>query len=210
MEKQNPFLKIASSRYSCKKFAKGKEIPAGKLETFLEAIRLAPSSYNTQPWRIVLVSDGKVRNSLKKHSWFQPQVTDSSILLVFSAETDRKKVADDLSIAMKADAKSTGEKIKAAAWIASLNAFSGTMPLSWEERQVYLALGNAMNSAESLGLASCPLEGINPKEYKRILNLPESWNVLCALAVGYPEKKEKKRKIRLSNEQVFFPAERFL
>lgn len=204
MDKRNPFFRIVSGRYACKKFNSKRKVPAEKFETLLEIIRLSASSYNTQPWRVAIVTDEKTKQDLWKHSWLQPQITTCSHLLVFCVEKDRSKVASDLSDAMKEQAKKgIGEKIKATGWIASLRAFSKSMPEGWEDRQVYLALGNAINGAKSLGLASCPMEGFSRKEYKRILKLPPTWEPLVLCAVGYPADKPHE-KVRLPKENVFF------
>ena len=44
--------------------------------------------------------------------------------------------------------------------------------LAWSQAQTYLALGNALNGAKSLGFDSCPMGGFDPKEFSRILKIP--------------------------------------
>ena len=44
----------------------------------------------------------------------------------------------------------------------------------WAQKQVYLAVGNALNGAKALGFDSCPMEGFDPKGYAKALKLPES------------------------------------
>ena len=38
---------------------------------------------------------------------------------------------------------------------------------AWSQAQTFLALGNALNGAKSLGFDSCPMGGFNPMEYSR-------------------------------------------
>jgi nitroreductase len=57
--------------------------------------------------------------------------------------------------------------------------------LPWAQRQLYLALGNAINGAKSLGFDSCPMEGFNPAEYKKIMKLPENLHPTALCPIGY-------------------------
>jgi nitroreductase len=56
----------------------------------------------------------------------------------------------------------------------------------WAARQLYIALGNFMTSAALLGIDTCPLEGLDPREYDAILDLPaKGYNTVVACAAGY-------------------------
>jgi len=70
---------------------------------------------------------------------------------------------------------------------------TGEKRLSWAQRQVYIALGNALNGAKSLGFDSCPMEGFDPAKYAEILALPKHIvpTVLCPIgfAVDTPHPK---------------------
>ena len=67
--------------------------------------------------------------------------------------------------------------------------FAGPMSpgqrLAWSQAQTYLALGNALNGAKSLGLDSCPMGGFNPDEFTRILNIPKPLVPVMLCPVGY-------------------------
>ncbi len=52
----------------------------------LDAVRLAPSAFNIQNTRIVLVKDHGQRQKLCEAAWDQAQVTDASLLFVFCAD----------------------------------------------------------------------------------------------------------------------------
>lgn len=74
---------------------------------------------------------------------------------------------------------------------------------SWAQRQLYLALGNALNGATSLGFDSCPMEGFIPAEYSKILNLPENIVPTALCAIGYATHPPRD-KIRFSKEEITF------
>ena len=74
--------------------------------------------------------------------------------------------------------------------------------LSWAQRQAYLALGNALNGAKSLGFDSCPMEGFDPKSYAKILNLPDNLIPTALCPIGYADDSPKP-KLRFPKADMF-------
>jgi len=67
-----------------------------------------------------------------------------------------------------------------------VNGPRGKVAHEWAARQSYIALGNLMTAAALLGVDGCPLEGINPVEYDKILGLGgNGYKTVVALALGY-------------------------
>ena len=61
-----------------------------------------------------------------------------------------------------------------------------THPREWGVRQVYIALGNFMTSAAVLGVDTCPMEGISPADYDKVLGLEGTeFETVVACAAGY-------------------------
>jgi nitroreductase len=57
---------------------------------------------------------------------------------------------------------------------------------AWNTRQIYIALGQFMAAAAVLGIDTCPLEGIDPSGYDRVLGLEDTdYATVVACAVGY-------------------------
>src|SRR5271170_3487198 len=70
-------------RRTTKKF-KPDPIPEATLKELIALTLAAPSSYNLQPWRIVLVDDPVQKEALGKASWNQAQVTTAPVTFVFA------------------------------------------------------------------------------------------------------------------------------
>jgi len=79
------FEKIVMKRYASKKFD-GKKVSEEKVKKLMEMIKHAPSSFNIQPWKIVIITDSNLKEKLLPVSWNQPQITSCSHLLVFCAD----------------------------------------------------------------------------------------------------------------------------
>src|SRR5690606_8083785 len=71
-------------RYATKKM-NGEKVSQKKIETVLEAIRLAPTSSGLQPFEVLVITHQEMKEKIKKLAYNQSQVADCSHLLVFAA-----------------------------------------------------------------------------------------------------------------------------
>lgn len=191
------FEKIVMSRHAARKFD-GKQIEQAKVDKLLDIIRYAPSSYNIQPWAIKIISDQATKDKLAPAAWNQPQITTCSHLLVFCANTDIVSHIDILENQLK-QANLPTEIIGM-----MRNFEKGMNPdqkKSWAQRQVYLALGNALNGAKELGFDSCPMEGFDPKAFAEILNLPANIIPTALCTIGYTSDATR-AKMRLDKKDI--------
>ncbi len=197
------FKEIVQSRYAAKKFD-GKPLDQKKVDELLEIIRMAPSSFNIQPWKVKIVTDQKLKEQLKAVSWNQEQVTTCSHLLVFCANSDIMGNIAKLDKQMQA-AKMPDDARKAYVDMMQ-GAFKDTdeaYRLAWAQRQLYLALENALLGAKALGFDSCPMEGFDAEQYAKILGLPKNIVPTALCPIGFAADKPKP-KSRLSKEDIFF------
>lgn len=196
------FRKIVMERYAAKKFD-GRKLPEAKVNELMELIMYAPSSFNIQPWKIVVITDNAVKEKLAPASWNQPQIASCSHLLVFCANKD---IAGNIDMLEKEMVKSGASQESIKGYIQMMRDFEKSLTeeqkISWAQRQAYLALGNALNGAKALGFDSCPMEGFDPKEYSRILELPSDLVPSALCPIGYAADKQKD-KLRFSKEDVF-------
>jgi nitroreductase len=67
-----------------------------------------------------------------------------------------------------------------------VNGPRGKIAHEWAARQAYIALGGLMTAAAVLGVDACPMEGLVPAEYDKILKLEGSgYKTVVACALGY-------------------------
>lgn len=183
-------------RYATKQFDPARRIPAAEWSALEESIRLAPSSLGVQPWAFVVVNDPEVRKQLREASWGQPQITDASHIVVFAAKKDITVTDVDHYMDRVAEVRgvSTSDLAGFRGMIVGsvLDGKDDTVRAIWNSRQVYIPIGVLLTSAALLGLDACPMEGINPAEYDRILGLEEKGlTALAVVAVGYRSPEDK-------------------
>ena len=59
-------------------FEKGQEIPDDKLKELLTIANFSPSSFNLQPWKVVVVGKSERKKILRKCAFNQQKVEDAS------------------------------------------------------------------------------------------------------------------------------------
>lgn len=177
-------------RYATKKFDPSRRIPDETWAAMEEALVLTPSSFGLQPWKFVVVESPGLRASLMAASWNQPQPADASHFVVFARRDDLPDDAIDRHLARIAAV--TGTPLEKLAGLRSvITGFCGRLRSegrlnAWADRQLYIALGNFMTAAALLGIDTCPMEGLDPAQYDRILGLAGSgFSTVVACAAGY-------------------------
>ncbi|AFU70039.1 dihydropteridine reductase, putative [Psychroflexus torquis ATCC 700755] len=206
----NKYIENLHWRYATKNFNPEKQVSKDDLETLLEAIRLSASSYGLQPYEVMVIEDPKVRAKLKPAAFGQPQITDSSCLLVFAFNTNvdehyleefiknnsetRNKPVEDFQ-----DLKEMIQN--------SVLTFTEEAKHNWASRQVYIALGNLLSAAADLKIDVCPMEGFNSAEFDELLDLKSKNLKSVTLAtVGYRSETDQLKdalKVRKSKEELF-------
>lgn len=197
-------------RYATKKFDASKKISHQDLNSLLEATRLSASSYGLQPYHVFVISDPEVREKLKPVSWNQSQITDASHLIVFAHVTDFGEELVDDFITNLSDTRNIpldGLNGYAEMMKSNLVGLPTDVKASWAGKQVYIALGNALQAAAELKIDTCPMEGFQPEEYNKILGLTDKdLNAAVVLAVGYRSEEDQTQnlpKVRKSKEELF-------
>ncbi|MEM9649617.1 MAG: NAD(P)H-dependent oxidoreductase [Bacteroidota bacterium] len=197
-------------RYATKKFDDTKKITDQDLDLLLEATRLSASSYGLQPYHVFVITDSDIREKLKPVSWGQSQITDASHLIVFANTTDFGEELLDGYVQNVSQTRNIPEE--------SLKGYGDFMKSklldlpadvknNWAMKQVYIALGNAMQAAAELKIDTCPMEGFEAEAYNEILGLDEKdLNTSVVLAVGYRSEEDETQhyaKVRKSKEELF-------
>jgi nitroreductase len=197
------FKDIVMQRYATKKF-NGKKIPEEKINELIELVRFAPSALNLQPWKIKIVTDQKLKVRLKPAAFGQEQVTTCSHLLVFCANPDYDDLMERLGILLqKNNVPEDARKMILGMASQFVTTMSPDQRFTWSQAQTYLALGNALNGAKSLGFDSCPMGGFNPEEFTKILKIPKPLVPVMLCPVGYAADKPMP-KMRFAKEDIAF------
>jgi len=198
-------------RYATKKFLAGAMIPPQTWQALEESLLLTPSSYGLQPWKFLVVTDPEIKAQLVPCSWNQQQVGDCSHLVVFAALKKMTAAYIQEFLASTADIRDVPvENLEGFGKMMERDLVHGPRSQQieqWSANQLYIALGNFMTCAALLEVDTCPMEGIQPAEYDRILGLEGSdFTTKVACPAGYRDPSDK----YASMPKVRYPASRLI
>ena len=179
-------------------------IPDADLKKILEAGQHAPSGYNLQPWRFVVVRDEAQRKALRGAAFHQPKVEAASAVIVAVAALKAWQQGDlDKVLAQSKEHGYTDQQIEGMR--KAVQGALGGQPgdvcgwgpdwAVWGNRQVMIAFTHMMLMAETLGYDTAPMEGFVESQVKNVLGIPadnSEFRVVAMLALGHVKGEDKK------------------
>lgn len=180
-------------------------VPAEYLEAILQLAAQAPSGYNLQPWRFIVVRKKENRLRLQKAAFNQEKVAEAPVIVIaFAIQDDWKNHLDAIfqeGVRRGFGKPETAPQIKKQA--ADFLEKGIPQPL-WLNRHTMIAVTTMMLAAEAYGFDTAPMEGFDPQAVKKEFGLPENAEVIALLAIGFVKEPDKPYGGRLAlNEFVY-------
>jgi nitroreductase len=165
----------------------GEPIPPADLRTILSAGLHAPSGYNIQPWRFIVVQAPEQKKRLRAASYNQGKVEEASAIIVACGDADgwRKDLDEMLAQGREGGMPESYAEQARSSVPNYLSSFSTEQMHGWLNKQVMLAYTHMMLMAEVLGYDTAPMEGFEQDKVHEMLRLPLSYWVVALLAVGH-------------------------
>jgi len=186
------------ARRSVKHYDPDHVMPEQDLAELIRLTKLAPSSFNMQNYRILVVRDPETRQQIRAVAWDQPQVTDASVLFIMCADLTAHLAnpADYWSHAPEEVQNILGPMIKPF--------YEGNDTLIRDEamRSAALAGMTLMLAAKDMGYDSCPMIGFDAAKVAELINLPENYAIGFMIPVGKKSQPGWERGDRLPDEKV--------
>lgn len=194
-------------RYATKKM-NGQQVPEEKVNTILEATRLAPTSSGIQPFSVIVVTNPELKRQILPIAFNQAQVVDSSHLLIFAAWDN----VTETHIEENFNRTLTERQMPLDAMDDYKNRLKGIFASRTPEenfqhsaRQAYIGLGMALTAAAIEKVDSTPMEGFNGPDLDILLNLKEKGlRSVALLPLGYRDSEAdwlvNLKKVRQSKE----------
>jgi nitroreductase len=155
------FDELIQARRSVRKY-QPKEVEPEKLRALIEAVRMAPSASNAQPWKLILVDDPAIKDQVARATFnkivsFNQFAMEAPVIAVLAVEKHSLLT-------------------QVAGWL--------------KDRPFYLidigiAAAQFCLQATELGLGTCMLGYFDEAEIKKILQIPRAIRVALVITVGY-------------------------
>ncbi|MBI2678923.1 MAG: nitroreductase family protein [Candidatus Koribacter versatilis] len=212
--KEKPLSEVVRERRATPHFDPSAPVHEGDLAKILSAGLHAPSGYNLQPWRFVVVRDPEQRKKLRAAAMNQPKVEEAPVVIVACGDKEGWKKGDLDDALEMAKEHGYGGDAEHAVVKKNVTGFLGSQPGSaggiapdlgvWVNRHVMIAFTTVMWMAEALGYDTAPMEGFDEASVKKLLHIPDSVRVVALLAIGHRKGEDKPYGGRFPIERLCF------
>lgn len=169
------------ARRAVKHFDPDHRLSAAEERRLLEITIQAPSSFNIQHWRFVILRDPALRARIRRdYGNDQAQITDASLLVLFTA---------DLKAWSKQPERYWANAPQPVAdllvgWMGPFHEGREWLQRDEAQRSIGLAMQTLMLAATGLGYQSCPMIGFEIEKLAELIHLPEDHVMGPMVAIG--------------------------
>ena len=183
---------------------KADAVPEEYLNAILRLGAQAPSGYNLQPWRFIIVRDEKNLRRLQQAAFKQPKITEAPVVIIaLGLKEDWKRQAEEVfqdGAKRGAGNPATVEQYKQRALD-----FLAQLPMDvWVNRHTMIAVTTMMLAAETYGFDTAPMEGFDAQAIKFEFTIPEEAEVVALLAIGHAQEPDKAYPGRFALDQIVY------
>lgn len=176
----NAIIDTIHARRAQKSFDPSYVLSDEELTAILETTRHAPTAFNIQNYRFLVVRDSEQRRKIKEAAWNQPQIEDCAALIVLCA--DVRAWEKDPARYWK-DAPEAVQNI----YTGMIHQYYDGKPQVQRDeafRSCGIAAYALMMAAAAHGLQTCPMDGFDFAKVAEIIQLPEDHELVMFVALG--------------------------
>jgi len=180
------------------------EVPEEYLNAILRLTAQAPSGYNLQPWRFVVVRDPENRKRLQKAAYNQPKVSEAPVVVIaLGMKEEWKRLAPE--VFHEGARRGAGNPATVDKYMQGALEFLSHQPTAaWVNRHVMIAVTTMMLAAEAYGFDTAPMEGFDAAAVKREFAVPDEAEVVALLAIGRAQPPDKPYTGRFPLDRIVF------
>ena len=151
-----------------------------EIQKLLEATIQAPTSFNIQHWRFVLLTDPELRKQVRAAGNDQAQMTDASLLVLFTGDVKAWKKSPERY--WRNAPKEVADLL--VGWMGPFHEGDEQLQRDEAMRSIGIAMQTLMLAATGMGYQSCPMIGFDRDAVAKLVGLPEDHVIGPMVAIG--------------------------
>ena len=186
------------ARRSVKHYDANHQFTDTEINELLSLAVLAPTAFNIQNWRFVVVKDQALRSTIRAAAWDQAQVTDASLFIVLCADLKSWEKQPDRYWANAA------QEVQDFILPAIDGYYRNKDQVQRDEamRSCGIVAQTLMLAAKAMGYDSCPMDGFDFEQVAKLVKLPDDHVIAMFVAIGKATQAAQPRAGQLSLDEV--------
>ncbi len=190
---ENKFKQILQNRRAINFFDSEREVPDALLRELVEDATHSPSSFNLQPWNLMVLRDNDEKMRLQKLAMNQPKVSEAPVTLIVLADTKAwAKDNDAFNIVLNHKLTDGELKEEQIDWFEGvcgrLYGQSRDFELAFAVKNAGFFAMSLMYAATARGVQTHPMDGFDHDAVRKEFNIPDNYWIPLLMAVGYHAK----------------------
>lgn len=168
------------TRRAVKQYDPDHKLTDAEIEQLMSLAMLAPTAFNIQNWRFVLVRDPALRKQVRAVAWDQAQVEEASLLVILTADLKSWEKQPERYW------KNTPQPVQDYLVPAIGQYYKGRDQVQRDEamRSCGIAAMALMLAAKEMGYDSCPMDGFDFDAVAKLINLPADHTPAMFVVIG--------------------------
>ena len=188
-------------RRSIKHFDPTHSLTEEEEQKLLQATIQAPTSFNIQHWRFVILRDPTLRARIRtEFGNDQAQMTDASLLVLFTADVKAWQKSPERYWVNAP--KEVSELL--VNWMGPFHEGNEGLQRDEAQRSIGIAMQTLMLVAQDLGYDSCPMIGFDSDKIAELIHLPEDHVMGPMVAIGRGTQESWPKPGQLPLEDIVF------
>ncbi|MBW2575839.1 MAG: nitroreductase family protein [Deltaproteobacteria bacterium] len=184
------FIDVINSRRAVNFFDPDKDVSDETLRSIIETAAKVPSSFNLQPWSLIVLRGHEEKMRLQSLAWNQPKVSEAPVTLIILADRDGWKeghqfVEKNFQEMIKAGSMSEDQRQWFEESRTSLYGENGEQQQAFACKNTGFFAMALMFAAKNLGLDTHPMDGFDHDAVRKEFNIPDNYWIPLLMAVGY-------------------------
>lgn len=184
------FREIITNRRAINFFDQDRDVSHKLLDELVECAARTPSSFNLQPWNLIVLRDIKEKTKLKSLAWEQPKVVEAPVVFIVLADKNgwqegHPTVEKNWQEMLQSGSMQAEQREWFLNAAKSLYDWSPEANLAFAAKNTGFFAMSLMYAATSLGLETHPMDGFDHEGVRKAFNIPDNYWIPLLLAVGY-------------------------
>jgi nitroreductase len=154
-----------------------------QVRTLLELTGRAPSAFNAQPWRFIVVRESGLKQQLMAAAYNQKQIGEAPVVIAMYADMEdtMANLEAILNPGLSAEQRTSTLAMLRRTW----GGMTVEQRAAWGNAQANIALGYLLLLAQSEGYATSPMLGFQADQVKSLLGIPSHATITALVALGH-------------------------
>ncbi len=190
------FAEVVEARRAVNFFDKTRDVSDDMLKSVVECAAKTPSSFNLQPWNLIVLRDIKEKLKLQKLAMNQPKVSEAPVALIVLADRDGWKegnpgVEKVFQESIKSGMMTEDQREWFSGARAKLYGKNSDSIQAFACKNTGFFAMSLMLAAKSMGLDTHPMDGFDHDGVKKEFNIPENYHIPLLISLGYFNNEKK-------------------